>query len=32
MSFESDTLTEDLIVTGDLLAKIYAATSGSDAD
>lgn len=32
LSWETDTLTEDVTVTGNLLAKIYAATSGSDAD
>jgi putative CocE/NonD family hydrolase len=32
LSFETGTLTTDLTVTGDLLAKIYAATSGTDAD
>lgn len=32
LSWETDTLTSDITVTGNLLAKIYAATSGSDAD
>jgi len=32
LSWETDTLTEDLTVTGGLVAKLYAATSGSDAD
>ncbi|MGZ3836116.1 MAG: CocE/NonD family hydrolase, partial [Mucilaginibacter sp.] len=32
LSWETDTLTKDVTVTGDLAAKIYAATSGSDAD
>jgi uncharacterized protein len=32
LSWETDTLQEDLTVTGALLAKLYAATSGSDAD
>jgi uncharacterized protein len=32
LSWETDTLEADLTVTGALLAKLYAATSGSDAD
>jgi putative CocE/NonD family hydrolase len=32
LSWETDTLTQDITVTGNLAAKIYAATSGSDAD
>ncbi|MFB9842311.1 CocE/NonD family hydrolase [Mucilaginibacter ginsenosidivorans] len=32
LSWETDTLTSDLTVTGNLLAKLYAATSGTDAD
>jgi putative CocE/NonD family hydrolase len=32
LSWETDTLREDLTVTGALVAKLYAATSGSDAD
>ncbi|MGN6640092.1 MAG: CocE/NonD family hydrolase [Mucilaginibacter sp.] len=32
LSWETDSLTSDVTVTGNLLAKIYAATSGSDAD
>ena len=32
LSWETDTLTSDVTVTGNLLAKIYAATSGTDAD
>ncbi|HTD98696.1 MAG TPA: CocE/NonD family hydrolase [Mucilaginibacter sp.] len=32
LSWETDTLTEDMAVTGNLAAKLYAATSGSDAD
>ncbi len=32
LSWETDTLTQDLTVTGNLLARIYAATSGTDAD
>jgi putative CocE/NonD family hydrolase len=32
LSWETDTLTNDVAVTGNLLAKIYAATSGTDAD
>jgi uncharacterized protein len=32
LSYETDTLKEDLIVSGTLAAKLYAATSGSDAD
>jgi uncharacterized protein len=32
LSWETDTLTDDITVTGNLLAKIYAATSGTDAD
>jgi hypothetical protein len=31
-SWETDTLTEDLEVTGNLLADIFASTSGTDAD
>lgn len=32
LSWETDTLTQDVTVTGNLLAKIYAATTGTDAD
>ena len=32
LSWETDTLTEDLTVTGELTAKLFAATTGSDAD
>ena len=32
LSWETDTLTEDITVTGNPLAKIFAATSGTDAD
>ncbi|HTD41352.1 MAG TPA: CocE/NonD family hydrolase [Mucilaginibacter sp.] len=32
MTWETDTLTEDVTVTGNPLAKIYAATTGTDAD
>lgn len=32
VSWETDTLAEDITVTGTLMAKLYAATSGSDAD
>jgi putative CocE/NonD family hydrolase len=32
LSWETDTLKEDITVTGDLAAKIYAATTGGDAD
>ncbi|MDB5145413.1 MAG: X-Pro dipeptidyl-peptidase [Mucilaginibacter sp.] len=32
LSWETDTLTDDITVTGNLAAKIYAATTGSDAD
>ena len=32
LSWETDTLTEDLTVTGKLLAKLFASTTGSDAD
>ena len=32
LSWETDTLAEDITVTGNLLAKIYAATTGTDAD
>jgi putative CocE/NonD family hydrolase len=32
LSWETDTLTKDITITGTLLAKLYAATTGSDAD
>jgi len=32
LSWQTDTLTEDVTVTGNLLAKLYAATSAGDAD
>jgi hypothetical protein len=32
LSWQTDTLTEDIIVTGNPLAKIFAATTGTDAD
>lgn len=32
VSFESDTLSEPLTVTGDIIAHLYASTTGSDAD
>ena len=32
LSWKTDTLTEDVTVTGDVLAKLYSSTSGSDAD
>jgi len=32
LTWQTDTLTSDVTVTGNLLAKLYAATSGSDAD
>lgn len=32
LSWETDTLTEDLTVTGQLTARLFAATTGSDAD
>lgn len=32
LSWETDTLTEDVTVTGRIFAKLFAATSGSDAD
>ena len=32
LSWKTDTLTEDVTITGDVLAKLYASTSGSDAD
>ena len=32
LSWETDTLTKDLTVTGNIFAKLFAATSGSDAD
>ena len=32
LSWETDSLTSDITVTGNLLAKLYAATSGTDAD
>ena len=32
LSWQTDTLTEDITITGDVTAKLYAATSGSDAD
>ena len=32
LTWQTDTLTSDITVTGNLLAKLYAATSGTDAD
>jgi putative CocE/NonD family hydrolase len=32
LSWQTDTLTEDITITGNLTAKLFAATSGSDAD
>lgn len=32
LSWKTDTLTEDVTITGDVIAKLFAATSGSDAD
>jgi putative CocE/NonD family hydrolase len=32
LSWETDTLTQDVTITGNILAKLYASTSGSDAD
>ncbi|WP_259068232.1 CocE/NonD family hydrolase [Mucilaginibacter sp. X4EP1] len=32
LSWQTDTLTEDVTVTGNVLAKLYAATTGTDAD
>ncbi len=32
LSWQTDTLTEDVTITGNVAAKLYAATSGSDAD
>jgi putative CocE/NonD family hydrolase len=32
LSWKTDTLTEDVTITGDVLAKLYASTSGSDTD
>ncbi|QMW05155.1 CocE/NonD family hydrolase [Spirosoma foliorum] len=32
LSWETDALTEDITVTGEVLAKLFAATTGSDAD
>src|SRR5688572_10281312 len=32
VSFTSDTLTEDLVVTGKIIAHLFASTSGTDAD
>ena len=32
LSWESDALTSDLVISGDLLAEIFASTSGSDGD
>lgn len=32
LSWQTDTLTQDVIITGNITAKLYAATSGSDAD
>jgi putative CocE/NonD family hydrolase len=32
LSWETDTLTEDIAVTGNIFAKLFAATTGSDAD
>jgi hypothetical protein len=32
LSWQSDVLTEDVTITGDILARLFAATSGSDSD
>ncbi len=32
LTWQTDTITEDVTVTGDVMAKLYAATSGTDAD
>lgn len=32
LSWQTDTLTEDVTITGNVMAKLYAATSGTDAD
>jgi uncharacterized protein len=32
LTWQTDTLTEDMTITGDVMAKLYAATSGTDAD
>ena len=32
VSFESDTLTEDLTLTGEIIARLFVSTTGSDAD
>ena len=32
LTWLTDTLTDDVIITGDVIAKLYAATSGTDAD
>src|SRR6185503_6550892 len=32
LSWQTDTLTEDITITGNVLAKLYASTTGSDAD
>src|SRR6202012_3671721 len=32
LTWQTDTLKEDVTITGDVMAKLYAATSGSDAD
>jgi len=32
LTWQTDTLTQDVTITGNVLAKLYAATSGSDAD
>jgi putative CocE/NonD family hydrolase len=32
LSWQTDTLTEDVTITGNVMAKLYASTSGSDAD
>jgi putative CocE/NonD family hydrolase len=32
LTWQTDTLTDDVTITGDVIAKLYAATSGSDAD
>jgi putative CocE/NonD family hydrolase len=32
LTWKTDTLTEDVTITGDILAKLYASTTGSDAD
>jgi putative CocE/NonD family hydrolase len=32
LTFQTDTLTHDVTITGDVMAKLYAATTGTDAD